>query len=187
MHRSLTMRATDTGRCTNALLVALMAIAAGTVDAAEAEFRAASENPLAAQPLDLLSDTRDRPLFSRTRRPPPPPPPPVVEPVAPPAPVPPPNVVLLGVVTDENGARAVVRSSSPDKIVRARLGELIDGWQVTQIEPRRLVLSHDSRSVSFALFSRQKDPVPREAPPAAAEVELRNMAQEQFNRRTGRY
>ena len=76
-------------RCTNALLLGL-AIAAGTVGATEA--RAASKNPLAAQPLELLSDTRERPLFAPTRRPP----------------VPPPNVVLLGVVTDENGPRVVV-------------------------------------------------------------------------------
>jgi len=68
-------------RCTNALLLGL-AIAAGTVGVTEA--RAASKNPLAAQPLDLLSDTRDRPLFSPSRRPPPPPPPPVVERVEPP-------------------------------------------------------------------------------------------------------
>jgi hypothetical protein len=175
-------------RFTNALLLGLMAIAAATAGATAAPAApAASENPLAAQPLDLLSDTRDRPLFAPTRRPPPPPPPPVVERVAPPPPVPPPNVVLLGVVTDENGPRVVVRSGSPDKIIRARLGEEIEGWQVTQIEPRRLVLSHDARSVSFALFGRLKDSVVRDAAPAAAEVELRNMAQEHFDRRTGRY
>jgi general secretion pathway protein N len=172
-------------RCINALLLGLLAVAAGAACATAA--RAASENPLAAQPLELLSDTRERPLFAPTRRPPPPPPPPVVQRVEPPAPVPPPNVILLGVVTDENGARAVVRSASPDKIVRARLGEEIEGWQVTQIEPRRVVLSHDARSVSFALFGRLKDSVVRDAAPAAAEVELRNMAQEHFDRRTGRY
>jgi hypothetical protein len=174
-------------RSTNALLLGLMAIAAAAVGAAAAGLGVASDNPLAAQPLDLFSGTRDRPLFSPTRRPPPPPPPPVVERVAPPAPVPPPNVVLLGVVTDDSGARAVVRSNSPDRIVRARLGEFIDGWQVTQIELRRLVLSHDARSVSFALFGREKDGVVRDAAPADAEVELRNMAQERFDRRTGRY
>ena len=172
-------------RCTNVLLVGL-AIAAGTVGATEA--RAASKNPLAAQPLDLLSDTRDRPLFSPSRRPPPPPPPPpVVARAEPPPPVPLPNVVLLGVVTDENGPRVVVRSGSSDKVIRARLGEEIEGWQVAQIESRRLVLSHDARSVSFALFGRLKDNVVRDAAPAAAEVELRNMAQERFDRRTGRY
>jgi hypothetical protein len=165
-------------RSTNALLLGLMAIAAAAVGSAEGRPGTASENPLAAQPLNLFSDTRDRPLFSPTRRPPPPPPPPVVERVAPPPPVPPPNVVLLGVVTDENGARAVVRSGSPDKIIRARLGEEIEGWQVTQIEPRRVVLSHDTRSVSFALFGRLKDTVVRNAAPAAAEVELRDLTAE---------
>src|SRR5262252_7279364 len=99
-------------RCTNALLLGLMAIAAGAAAPTKAQPPATSENPLAAQPLDLLSDTRDRPLFSPSRRPPPPPPPPVVERVEPPPPVPPPNVVLLGVVTDENGPRVVVRSGS---------------------------------------------------------------------------
>ena len=171
-------------RCTNALLLGL-AIAAGTASATEA--RATSKNPLAAQPLDLLSDTRDRPLFSPSRRPPPPPPPPVVERAEPPPPVPPPNVVLLGVLTDENGPRVVVRSGSSDKVIRARLGEEIEGWQVAQIESRRLVLSHDARSVSFALFDRQKEGLVRDAAPVAAEVELQNMAQERFDRRTGRY
>jgi hypothetical protein len=174
-------------RCTIALLVGLLSVAADVAGAAETQPRAVSDNPLATQPLDLLLDTRDRPLFSPTRRPPPLPPAPVVERLAPPVPVPPPNVVLLGVVTDENGAWAVVRSGSPYKIVRARVGEQIDGWQVIGIEPRRLDLSHDSRSVSFALFGRTKDSVVRDADPAAAEVELRNMAQEHFDRRTGRY
>jgi hypothetical protein len=76
-----------------------------------------------------------------------------------------------GRVTDENGPRVVVRSSSPDKIIRARLGEEIEGWQVAQIESGRLVLSHDARSVSFALFSRPKESVVRDAAPTAAEVQ----------------
>ena len=162
-------------RFTNVLLLGLV-IAAGTAGATED--RATSKNPLAAQPLDLLSDTRDRPLFSPSRRPPPPPPPPVVARAEPPPPVPPPNVVLLGVVTDENGPRVVVRSGSSDKVIRARLGEEIEGWQVAQIESRRLVLSHDVRSVSFALFDRQKEGLVRDAAPVAVEVELRNMVQE---------
>jgi hypothetical protein len=81
----------------------------------------------------------------------------------------------------------VVRSGSSDKVIRARLGEEIEGWQVAQIESRRLILSHDARSVSFALFDRQKEGLVRDAAPVAAEVELRDMAQERFDRRTGRY
>ena len=54
-------------RCMNALLLGL-AIAAGTVGATEA--RAASKNPLAAQPLDLLSDTPRSPAVLAKPAPP---------------------------------------------------------------------------------------------------------------------
>jgi hypothetical protein len=149
---------------------------------------AVSENPLAAQPLDYLSATRDRPLFSPSRRPPPPPPPIVEHVTPPPPPVAPPRVVLLGVVTDDSGAWAVVRSGSPEKTIRARLSEQIEGWNVTQIEPRRLMLCHDDRSVSFALFANQngKDSVVQEPAPAPAAAELQNIAQQRLDRRDRR-
>ena len=37
-------------------------------------------------------------------------------------------------------------------IIHARIGDDIGGWTVTAIEPRRLLISRDDRSVSFALF-----------------------------------
>jgi general secretion pathway protein N len=77
--------------CMIALVLGLrsMAVAADAPAPAEAQLRAPSENPLAAQPLDHWSATRDRPLFSPTRRPPPPPPPPVAERIEPPPEIPP--------------------------------------------------------------------------------------------------
>jgi len=144
-------------RCMFALFLGLLPMAAAVGTAGPDNTKpSAADNPLAAQRLDDLSATRDRPLFSRSRRPPPPPPP-VVERVAPPPPpVAPPSVVLLGVVKDENGALALVRSGSANEVIRARVGEEIEAWKVTEIEPRRLVLSHDDRLVSFALFANQK-------------------------------
>src|SRR5260370_6901414 len=59
--------------------------------AGEGREGAALPSPLAAQPLDRLSATRERPLFSPTRRPPPPPPPVVAAPAPPPPPPPPPH------------------------------------------------------------------------------------------------
>ena len=108
-------------------------------------------NPLEAQPLDRLSATRERPLFSPTRRPtPPPPPPPEAAPVAV---VPqPPNVQLFGIVVDDEGARAIVRSGA-EKVDRVQIGDDIGGWKVSQIEGRRLVLSLDGRFATFTLFS----------------------------------
>jgi hypothetical protein len=109
-------------------------------------------NPLEAQPLDRLSATRERPLFSPTRRPTPPPPPPPPE-AAPVAVVPqPPNVQLFGIVMDDEGARAIVRAGT-EKVDRVQIGDDIGGWKVSQIEGRRLVLSLDGRFATFTLFS----------------------------------
>jgi hypothetical protein len=110
-------------------------------------------SPLAAQPLERMSNTRDRPLFSPTRRPPAPPP---VVAVAPPPPPPPPDVALLGVVMDGEDARAVVRTGPPAKILRVGIGDDIGGWKVGQIEARQLVLLLDGRTATFTMFTGNK-------------------------------
>jgi len=113
-------------------------------------------NPLAAQPLDGLAATRERPLFSPTRRPPPPPPPPVVRAPEPPPPPPPPNITLVGIVMDGEEARALVRT--PSTIMHARIGDDIEGWKVVQIEGRKLVLSLGDRLAEVSMFiDRSKD------------------------------
>lgn len=108
-------------------------------------------SPLAAQQsLDQLSATRERPLFSPTRRPPAPPP--IIVPAAPPPP-PPPDVALLGVVIDGDDARAFVRVGQEAKIVRVRIGDDIGGWKVGQIESRQLVLLLNGRAAKFIMFN----------------------------------
>jgi hypothetical protein len=107
-------------------------------------------SPLAAQPLAGMSNTRDRPLFSPTRRPPAPPPAVVA---APPPPPPPPDVVLLAVVMDGEDARAIVRTGPAAKILRVGIGDDIDGWKVGQIERLRLVLLLDDRTATFRMFT----------------------------------
>jgi general secretion pathway protein N len=105
-------------------------------------------SPLAAQALERLSATRERPLFSPSRRPPAPPP---AVPPAPPAPPAPPDVALLAVVMDGEEARAVIRTGP--KIMRVQIGDDIDGWKVGQIEARQLVLSLNDRTAKFAMFT----------------------------------
>ena len=122
----------------------------GAVAIAQAQDRptAAPSNPVAAQSLEQLSTILDRPLFSPSRRPPAPPPapPPIVQAAEPPAPPPPPpNLVLFGVVMDGESARAVVRSGADKKLVRAQIGDEIEG--------RKVVLSLDGRFATFTLFS----------------------------------
>jgi hypothetical protein len=109
-------------------------------------------SPLAALSLERFSVTRERPLFSPNRRPPPVPPAPVVSRPSPPAP---PKVTLLGTVMDADEARALVSVGTPDKMLRVRIGDEIEGWKVTQIEQRSLVLSLDNRTTTFTLFSGQ--------------------------------
>jgi hypothetical protein len=118
-------------------------------------------NPLAAQSMEGLSATVDRPLFSPSRRAPAPPPVPAAEvPAPPPPPTPPPNVVLVGIVMDGESARAVIRTGAEKKILRARIGDDVGGWKVAQIEGRKLVLSLDDRLATFTLFN-NRDGEPR--------------------------
>lgn len=143
-------------------LVAVTILWVAAVDAAAADAvpqrdvhpGAAPATPLAAQhSLDQLSATRDRPLFSPTRRPPAPPP--VIVPAAPPPP-PPPEVVLLGVVMDGEQARAVVRVGQEAKTVRVQIGDAIGGWEVRQIEAKKLVLLLHDRTATFNMFTAKK-------------------------------
>jgi len=145
---------------------------------------AALPSPLAAQPLDRLSATRERPLFSPTRRPPPPPPPDVAAPAPPPPPPPPPDVALFGIVMDGDEAHAVVRASPADKIMRVRVGDDIGGWKVTEISGRRLVLSLDDRIATFMMFAgNSANGPPRtgpEAPAANAQSQSQTQPQNQM-------
>jgi len=54
---------------------------------------------------------------------------------------------------DGNDARAVVRTGADKKMLRAQIGDEIDGWKVSQIEGRKVVLSQDGRFATFTLFT----------------------------------
>jgi hypothetical protein len=132
-------------------------------------------SPLAVHPLDRLSATRERPLFSPSRRAPAPPPAPIIGPPPPPPPPPePPNVTLVGIVMEAEEARAIVRSG-PNEVRRVRIGDDIGGWKVAQIEGRRLVLKLDSRVATFSMFSGHRNPAP--APRAGVQPAPRAGAQ----------
>ena len=115
----------------------------------------ALENPVAALALDGLAATRERPLFSPTRRPLPPSPAAVVVAASPPPPppvAPPPDLALYGIIEDATGARAIVRPKEDAKVTSLRVSDEVEGWKVASIEPRQLVLSLEDRSVTFTLF-----------------------------------
>lgn len=143
-------------------------------------------NPLASWSLERLSATHERPLFAPTRRPPPPPPPPpVARQVETPPPAPPPKLVLLGIVSDADGTRALVRTDGSGKVIGARIGDDIGGWRVTQIESRAITLSLDERSFNYVLFAHMN--AGNRAPAAApAEARMQNLAEDRGDRRSRR-
>jgi hypothetical protein len=114
-------------------------------------------NPVAAQPLEQLPAIVDRSLFSPSRRPPAAPPPIVQAPAASALPSAPPDIVLLGVVMDGQNARAVVRIGTDKRLLRAQMGDEIDGWKVAQIDGRKVVLaSEDGRFATYRLFNDER-------------------------------
>jgi hypothetical protein len=131
-------------------------------------------NPLVMQPLDGLSATRDRPLFSPSRRPPPPPVAVVREPALPP---PPPNVAFLGVVMDGSEAIAVVRARPSGAFTRVQIGDDVGGWKVSQIAGRQLVLSLEGRFATFTLFSGEGTNQPAGGNPISKSVPRQNQPQ----------
>lgn len=137
---------------TFASLAAILACAADEAPSGEVQAGAAT-TPLASQPLESLSATRERPLFSPTRRPPPPPPVNVQGPPPPPPPPPPPDVALFGIVMDGENARAIIRASPSDKVTRVGIGDDVGGWKVAQIDARKLVLMLDGRLATFVMFT----------------------------------
>src|SRR5262249_14280341 len=111
-------------------------------------------NPLWAIPLNTLTTTRARPIFSPSRRPPPPPivaapyvPPPPARPVEPDRP----QLTLVGTVTGEHEAFGGFLDQTANKIVRLKLGDLHGGWTLRQVRGREVMLQKHDEIVFLAL------------------------------------
>jgi hypothetical protein len=104
-------------------------------------------NPLWAISLDQLSSTRQRPLFSPTRRPPPAV---AIGPVAA-APIvitPPPErpqLSLVGTVVGEQEGIGVFIEQSTQKVFRLKIGEAHEGWILRSIQRRAVSLEKGNR------------------------------------------
>jgi general secretion pathway protein N len=116
-----------------------------------------SGNPLWAVPLQILTTTRERPIFSASRRPPQPAvvAAPVVSAPPPQKPTEPehPPFVLIGAVVGVGGSDAVaVFLDRPDeKIVRLRRGEAHAGWMLTSVQPREVTFKKAGQIEVLAL------------------------------------
>jgi len=112
-------------------------------------------NPLWAVPLKELAVTRERPIFSPSRRPPPPAV--VAAPYVPPPPPPAsreperPPLALVGTVAGENEGLGVFLDQTTNKVVRLKLGDGHQGWMLRKVIGREVTLQKDGQSVTLAL------------------------------------
>lgn len=115
----------------------------------------AAGNPLWAVSIKDLDGTRERPLFSPTRRPPAPPaftlaaaqPPraqPPIEPERPP-------LLLIGTVAGDAKAIAVFLDQKTSRTIRLRSGQSQYGWVVGAVYKREVVLQKDHAVVYLPL------------------------------------
>jgi len=141
--------------------------------AADAASPAAAGNPLWAVPLSQLSTTRERPIFSLSRRPPPTPlpapthvAPMTVRPQATPREVEPPAVSLLGTIIGTAVSVGVFFDTATKDVVRLHVGEDHQGWVLRLIKAGEVTLVKDGgHTVVLRL------PPPGEAPAGPPKVE----------------
>lgn len=118
---------------------------------------ALSGNPLWSVPLSALTATRDRPLFTPSRRPPAPAVAnvPMARPAAPAAP--PPAVqdrlalVLVGTIAGNSDGIAILMEPDTKAIVRLRVGEAHSGWILRSVQSREASLENAGRTETIAL------------------------------------
>jgi general secretion pathway protein N len=118
--------------------------------------RSQSNNPLWAIPLNELSGTRDRPIFSSSRRPPPAAV--AADPAAPkPAPAPKPReperpqISLVGTIASDDEGFGIFLEQSTKSAIRLKVGEDYQGWRLRLIQGREVTLEKDQQAAVLSL------------------------------------
>jgi hypothetical protein len=111
-------------------------------------------NPLWGIQIEKLASTRQRPLFSASRRPAQPPPPPVVA-ALPQEPSQSPQLMqltLIGTVDGSGVALAVVFDPAIQTYIRLKVGDRHNGWTLRAVRGREAVLQRD-RDMTILVLS----------------------------------
>jgi hypothetical protein len=116
--------------------------------------RASGANPLWTIPLAALSNTRERPIFSSSRRPLPPAA--VSAPAAaPPAPKPArierPQLSLVGTIVGDDQSFGIFVDRSSKAALRLKLGEDYQGWTLRSVQGREATLARDQQIAILSL------------------------------------
>jgi hypothetical protein len=114
---------------------------------------ASSANPLWGIPLTQLSGTRDRPIFSPSRRPAP-----VAsatEPAVARSPrkkeIQPPQLALVGTIASSDESYGIFIDPSTKAALRLKVGDDYQGWKLITIQGREVVMAKDERSAVLTL------------------------------------
>jgi hypothetical protein len=123
--------------------------------AAPVQERALSANPLWAIPLAQLSATRERPIFSPSRRPPP------ATAAAEPAMVKAapvrkkeaeaPQFALVGTIASDQDGFGIFLDQSTKAALRLKIGEDYQGWKLRAIRGREVTMEKDQQTAVLAL------------------------------------
>jgi hypothetical protein len=111
--------------------------------------QAADGNPLWGEPIEALHATRERPVFSASRRPPKPAvitPPVYTLTVAAPSAPPKPTFNLLGTVAGNGEGYAILMKATTNETVRLKMGEGEDGWILRSVSGREAILEKNDRT-----------------------------------------
>jgi general secretion pathway protein N len=113
-------------------------------------------NPLWGVPLSALSATRERPLFSPSRRPPPPavvaaPRVPYVAPTPKPEEPDHPLLTVVGTVVNGTEGIGIFLDQATNSVIRLRTGQDHAGWILRSIQGREATFENDRRTATLAL------------------------------------
>jgi hypothetical protein len=117
--------------------------------------QAPAGNPLWTIPLKELSATRERPIFSSTRRPPTPavvatpysPPPQPSKPAEPDRP----QLSLVGTIAGDTEGFGIFLDRSANTVLRLKTGEAHKGWVLREVRGRETVLEKGDKTATLAL------------------------------------
>jgi general secretion pathway protein N len=123
---------------------------------ATASERTPSANPLWAIPLANLSSTRERPIFSASRRPPPPAVASVPVAKAPPPPPKParierPQLSLVGTIAGDDQSFGIFVDQSTKAALRLKVGEEYQGWRLRSVGGREATLDRDQQTTLLSM------------------------------------
>lgn len=115
--------------------------------------RTLSANPLWAIPLTQLSGTRDRPIFSPSRRPPPvaAAEPVVVRPPPRKKEIEPPPLSLVGTIASDEESFGIFIDQSTKAALRLKAGEDYQGWKLKMIRGREVTMEKDQQGAVLTL------------------------------------